>query len=237
MIRLQLKYYLFILIFLSHSFAFAQANTILTKCRVANDSKDISYDYKLFYRNMRTNRNVDSAKGHLYCKAGNYVDSSNFAFTARVSNYYCKLDHHQHTATIGDMYKYGKRRGIKFENNEHRLLYNISEAVIAKYGGTLTIDSSNRQFYRIITRLKNYPITYMQIDVRRDNYKALAAYLETDEYDNNNKLTYRRSYYLNNIKATMDDKTFDLTRIFTVANNKFVLNPAYSKYKLTPLAQ
>lgn len=225
------------LLSISPVFAFAQANALLAKCRAANDSKDISYDYKLIYRNMKTNRNVDSASGHLYCKAGNYVDSSNFAFTARVSNYYCRLDHHQHTATIGDVYKYGKKRNIKFENNEHRVMYNLSEAVIAKYGGTLTVDSTNKQFYRITIRLKSYPISYMKIDVRRDNYKAVAMYLESDEYDIKNKPIYRRSYYLNNIRSVVDDKALDLSRIFTVAHKKFILNTAYSKYKLTPLAQ
>lgn len=235
--RTRIKYYIlaFALSSANPPLALGQVNTLLNKIRAANNkSNTMSYDYKIVLRNMNTKKNVDSTSGRLYIKDGQYIDSNNYAFAARVGNYYCKLDHQEHTATICNMPDLAKKVGVRLANNEQKYMYNMTDSLLAKRGNRI-IDSTNRHYYRVKTRLKNYPISYAQMEFRRDNYKLTEAYFETEDHSNNE--FYLTKMQLTNIKDKVDDKIFDLSRIYTLYNSRPILNKKYSKYTLIPIEQ
>lgn len=214
--------------------AFGQVNTLLNKVRLANSKPTMSYDYRIVLKNLKTKINVDSSLGCLFVKDGQYLDSNNYNLSARVGDYYCKLNYQDRTATICDMASLAKKSAFRLENNEHKYLYNITDFILSK-NGNIIIDSSNSHYYRIKVKLFNYEISYAQLDVRRDNHKLIAAYFETEEHENGRH--YLTKMYLNNIKDKVDDKIFDLARIYTIKATKPILSKRYLNYTLIPIEQ
>lgn len=211
----------------------AQQQTIMARFAAANKTPDLQYDYKILLRNMKTVRNDDSTFGRLYCKSGNYIDSNSRFYTARSGNYFCRLDYEKKTAVVQNTTVAGKEMGIRFQNDENKILFSVNDSVVAILGGKSVLESTDPKYYRYKVRFKDHSIAYLQIDFSKENYKLLAAYIETEERDENNPDNhYVTRYFISNVKYGLADKIFDLSRIFTIAAGKTILNTKYSKYTL-----
>ncbi|MES2477740.1 MAG: hypothetical protein V4561_01545 [Bacteroidota bacterium] len=213
----------------------AQSKNIIQKIKLANQLPNMEYDYNMYLFDVMLKEKVDSTKGHLRVKDGQYVDSNGYALTARVGDYFCKLDHVQHTATICNMPELSKRTGIKFVNDEFKVTQSITDTFLNNESN-LIIDSSDSKFYRIKIRTKNHSLSYAQMDFWRSNYKLAGAYFETEMKSNDepqfNRLT---SIHIRNVKHLPDNKGFDLKWVFNLVSNKPTLTKKYSTYKLIPL--
>ncbi|MDI9320438.1 MAG: hypothetical protein QM530_08210 [Phycisphaerales bacterium] len=208
-------------------------NKLLDKIKVANQSKEISYEYKMILRNMLKAKNVDSASGKLYTLSGQYVDSSNYQFVARIANYFCRFDHKNKTATICDVSLLSKKSRIKFNADDSKITFNMTDSLLKMLNSNYEIDSSSKYYYRLKVRIKNYPINYLQYDFHKKSYKLMSAYYEIE--DHSDEQFYITKFYINNINYTVNQSLFDLSRLFTIANDKPTLKPKYAKYKLTPI--
>lgn len=225
--------YMLMLLLLCNKNALAQyKNPLIKKYSEANQSKEMAYDYIVVLRDMTKGKNIDSVKGSLLAINSQYIDSNNFQLNARIGKYYCNLDFKNKTATINQIDDIAKKAGIKYLEDEKMELLNINDTMMDMMEN-YSIDSSSSKYYRLKTNLKNSSISYFQVDFRKDNYKAINYYFETTEKSQSEY--YVTKYYISNIKTTVDKSTFNLSRFFTLANNKAVINPKYHSYKLTPI--
>lgn len=226
---------LFALILLTGT-TYAQNSTLLQKFQQANTKADMTYEYKVVMRNMHTAKDIDSTKGRLYARGGEYLDSNTHFLTARVGDDFCKLDYQAHTATIASIAQVTQKTGIPFVNNEQRYLFNITDSLLQQHQSKFYIDSTNARYYRLKARIKDYPLSYIQIDFWRSNYKMAAAYYESEEHNPNDpNYFYLTRIHLFKINQNFDNKIFQLSRIFTRVNTQPILNKKYAKYTIIPI--
>jgi hypothetical protein len=210
----------------------AQKSDLIRKLKMANQKPDMAYDYKVILYDALQNKKLDSAAGRLAVKDGAYLDSNGYTYTARVGDYFCRLDHAKKTATVCDMKVLAKKMGVRLENNESKLLYNISDSLLLNEGN-VAIDSSDALVYRVSVRLKHHSLSYAQMDFWRTGYKLAAAHFET-VYKNagEHRIT---SVTIRNVKHQLEQSSFDLSRVYSLSGGKAVLAPRYAHYKLIPV--
>lgn len=219
------------LLTLSASYA-TDKRELMRRFSEANRQLNMVYDYRLWLWNKTLKKNVDSSSGHLSLYAGQYIDSTATSITARIGKYFCKLDHNDKTAVVVDMEALGKSVGIRVENDEQKILFQLSDSVIRKYNGNYVVDTSHRDFYRLKAQLKDHPVSYVQVDFRKDNFRILSAYIELEEQEGGDAPVYLTRLFLHQVRPLSDPGLFDTSRFFSIRGSKVILSKKYATYKL-----
>jgi len=234
---MQFRYYLLVFTLFLAVPASAQKEALMQQFRTANSTADIRYDYKVVMYQMPAREKLDSLKGSMYVKDGQYIDSSAAIYTARVGNYFCRLDHKNLSVTIANMTNLSRRLGIRTGNHVKKHIFQLTDSLVARQGNYV-IETTDPKHYRLKMTIRNYPVSYVQIDFDKTTYKMTAAYYESEEQDpEDRRHTYLSKMQLTNISSTRDRKMPDLSGIFTLSNSRVVLNKKYAKYTLVPIEQ
>lgn len=209
----------------------ADPKMLLRKFAESNQQRNMCYDYRMSIWNKATKKDVDSVRGCLAVWGGQYIDSNSKSYTARIGQYYSQFSHDKKTAAVVDMHALAKSVGVTLENDEQKVLYNISETVIQHSGGNYVIDSS-KDVYQLRARLVNYPVSYVQVEFRKTDFKMVSAYVEMDEGRHDSNKGYINRLFIRNIRYHINSTLFDNSRLFRLDGTRIVLTKKYSNYKL-----
>jgi hypothetical protein len=138
------------------------------------------------------------------------------------------------TASVFSKAELAKKMHVKF-NNEPRVLFNVPDSMIRKYG-KLSIDSSDRQLYKLTFLFKKQQVSKVVMVVSKINYSLISISFEIPELKQLDPAhDYAKIMSIYNIHYDADPSVFNLDRIFTVEGKNITLSTRYTKYKLETL--
>lgn len=209
-------------------------NTIVPKLKYDH----MQYDYKVILENVSAAKNVDSMYGHLIVSGNRFIDSNKLCYIAKNNTQYCKLDHTDKTATIFSLAELAQKLKMPLIDDPVNVV-SVSGELIGGQGNYHTIDVSSPMFYRLSVTLKDQDLSFVQLDFKKADSTLIGAYfqLRDKEEEESTGDQYRRNYYIYNIRSTVREDVFDLSRIFQMKDAHPVLSRQYTDYKLTKLMQ
>lgn len=197
----------------------------------------MQYDYKVTLENVTTATNVDSMYGHLVISGRQFIDSNKLCYIAKNNTQYCKLDHIDKTATIFSLEELSKKIRMPLIDDPVSRI-NITEELMSSPGQYHTIDVSSPMCYRISFTFKDQDISYAQLDFKKADSTLMSAYFQLEDKEGDDMaIIYRRSYHIYNIRSTVREEIFDLSRIFRLRDGQPTLTKKYNDYKLIKLMQ
>lgn len=195
----------------------------LKKVKKANTSQLISYDYTVRLVTSG-NKIADSTRGKLFKKGFVYLDSNNVTITARNEAYYFNLNNHNKTVTVLSIDTLKKQMGTSFNAGASDMIA-IPDSVILKYGKVKMETLPNGNYFITMT-FTELQFGNIELEVDKGDLRLVKVHLTSQEESG-----YRQLYSIFNIRYDFDQKKLNLTRFFTINNNRVVVNKKYSGYQ------
>jgi len=193
-------------------------------------AKELRYDYKVQLV-ASTGLITDSIVGTLYKSGKRYMDSSSVGITVTDGSWFCKLDYDQKIALVYNVRAIVDKMHLSIDDPS-RFYSNFSDSVIVKYG-TLKVDTSAPDHYLVSIGFSNHNIRRVLLYLNRSTRSVEKLVLECPDPEIPGETDrYSRVYTIYNIHAAVNNDLFELTRFFTIANNKALLSKRYSNYKI-----
>lgn len=228
------RHFVFVLVILCNNAAGQNSKQLIDQFRQANKSLDLAYDYKIRLKDMKIRKSVDSIVGHMACRANNYKDSCADYFMGRSGNYFYRIDHIEKTVAYQNLSGI-KSKAIKDGGNAAgNVIMNISDSLVQFYGGHINVDSGNN-YYRLRVSMKNFNVSYAQIDFDKKSFRLIGAYIEAIDNGAEQNSGYLTQYFLTNVRYGISEKETEVTNLFTMKGGQPVLSQRFSKYKLKSL--
>lgn len=183
---------------------------------------------------MKIRKSVDSITGHMACRANNYKDSCADYFMGRSGNYFYRIDHIEKT------FAYQNLSGIKSKaikdggNAAGNVIMNISDSLVQFYGGHINVDSGDN-YYRLRVSMKNFNVSYVQVDFDKQSFRLIGAYIEALDNGAVQNSGYLTQYFLTNVRYGVSEKEIGFTNLFMMKGGQPVLGKRFSNYTLKSL--